>query len=91
MFLSENVPTPPLKGAVLTIAQIIKSVMASDVEAELADLYITVKNMVSLRNTLVEMGWPQPKSLIQKYKSTAAGFTNNTIINKAIKSLCMKP
>ena len=47
------------------------------------------KTMVPLRNTLVEMRWPQSKSTIQTDKLTAAGFTNNTIINKAIKSLDM--
>ena len=85
IFLSENLPIPPMNGAVLTIAQIIKDVMASAAEAELSALYITTKKMVHMRNTLVKMGWPQPKSPIQKDNSTAVGFTNKTIINKAIK------
>ena len=59
--------------------------MASAAEAELAALYITAKTMVPLRNTLIEMGWSKPKSPIQTDNSTAVGFTNNNIINKAIK------
>ena len=65
IFLSENEPKLIFNGSVLTIAQIIKSVMASAAEAEMAALYITAKNMIPLRNTLIEMGWPQPKSPIQ--------------------------
>ena len=39
--LSENVPIPAFNGAVLTIAQTIKFVMSSAVEAELASMCIT--------------------------------------------------
>ena len=74
----------------LSIAQIIKAVMASADEAEMAELYITDKNMIPLHNTLIEMGWPQPKFPIQTYNSTALGFTNKTITNKATKSADMK-
>ena len=43
----------------------IKFVMSSAAEAELAALFMTAKEMVPLRQTLIEMGWPQPKSPIQ--------------------------
>ena len=59
--------------------------MASEAEAEMAALYITAKKMVTIRNTLIKMGCPQPKSPIQTYNSTAVGFTNKTIIKKATK------
>ena len=59
VFLSEKVPTSPLNGDVLSIVQIINYPVASAAEYELAALYITAKTMVPLRNTLVEMGWPQ--------------------------------
>ena len=64
--------------------------MVSAAEAEMAALYITAKNMMPLRNTLVEIGWSQPQSPIQTYNSTAVGFTNKTIVNKATKSADMK-
>ena len=54
-FLSENEPKPK-KGPVLMIAQIIKTVMASAAEAEMAALYITSKMIIPLRNKLIEMG-----------------------------------
>ena len=90
IFLSENEPKPKLNGPVLTIAQIIKNVMVSAAEAEMAALYITAKNMIPLRNTIIEMGWTQPQSTIQTYNSTAVGFTNKTIVNKATKLAGMK-
>ena len=60
--------------------------MDSAAEAKMAVLYITAKMMITLRNTLIEMGWPQPKSPIQEDNSTAIGFTNKTIVKKATKS-----
>ena len=41
IFLSENDPKPKLNGPVLMIAQIIKTVIPSAAEAEMAALYIT--------------------------------------------------
>ena len=46
--------------------------------------------MIPLRNTLIEMGWPQPQTQIQTDNSTAVGLTNKTIVNKATKSVDMK-
>ena len=79
IFLSENEPKPKLNGPILTIAQIIKTVMASAAEAEMAALYITARDMIPLRNTLIEMGWPQAKTPIQTDNSTAVVFTNKTV------------
>ena len=39
--------------------------MALAAEAEMAALFITAKKMIPLRNTLIQMGWPQPKTPIQ--------------------------
>ena len=64
--------------------------MASSSEAGMAALYTISKNMVPLRNTLIEMNWPQTESPIQKYNLTAVGFTTKTIVNKVIKSKKMK-
>ena len=64
--------------------------MSSASEAEMAALYITAKNMIPLHNTLIEMVWTQPQTPIQTDNSTAVGFTNKTIGNKATKSADMK-
>jgi hypothetical protein len=90
IFLSEDDPIPRNNGPILTIAQLIKFVMASAAEAELSAMYIAARDMVPLRNTLAEMGWPQPKSPIQTDNSTAVGFVNDTIITRRIKMICMR-
>jgi hypothetical protein len=88
--LSEDVPAPSYNGPVLTVAQIIKSVMSSAAEAELGGLYICAKEMVPLRQSLIEIGWPQPRSPIQCDNSTAVGVTNQTIIPRKTKSMDMQ-
>jgi hypothetical protein len=90
IFLSENDPFPRFNGAVLSIAQIIKFVMASAAESELAALFITAREMIPHRQTLIDMGWPQPKSPIQTDNSTAVGGTNNTIVPRRSKMMDMR-
>ena len=46
--------------------------------------------MAPMRQTLIKMGWPQPKSPIQTDNSTAVGFTNNAIIVRHMKSMDMQ-
>ena len=58
IFLSEDDPIPRCNGPILSIAQVIKFVMTSPAEAELAALYITAQKLVPMRQTLIEMGWP---------------------------------
>jgi hypothetical protein len=90
IFLSEDVPFPRFNGAILSIAQIIKFVMASAAESELAALFITAREMIPHRQTLIDMGWPQPKSPIQTDNSTAAGVVNNTIVPRRSKMMDMR-
>ena len=90
VFLSENDPFPRLNGPVHLIAKIIKFVMSSAAEAELAALFIMAKELVPLRQTLTEMGWPQPKTPVQTDNSTAVGVTNKTIVPKRTKSMDMR-
>ena len=87
IFLSEYEPVPKWNGHVLTIAQIIKFVVASASEAELGAMIITSQAMVSQRNTLEEMGWNQSHSPIQTDNSVATGVVNNTIVPRKLKSM----
>ncbi len=90
IYLSEDDPTPRFNGAVLIIATIIKFVMALAAKAELAALFIAACTMVSHRHTLIEMGWPQPRSPIQTDNSTAVGVTNKPIVPKQSKMMDMR-
>jgi hypothetical protein len=90
IFLSENDPFPRFNGAILSIAQIIKFVMASAAESELAAHFVTTQEMIPHRQTLIAMGWPQPKTPIQTDNSTAVGVTMITTLN-IIQTPTMKP
>jgi len=73
IFLLEDDPYPRFNGAILSIAQIIKFVMASASEAEITALFITAGEMIPHHQTLIDMGWPQPKSPIQTDNSWHLG------------------
>ena len=79
-FLSNNTDIPPNNGVVLNISHIIKYVMSSATEAELAALYITARKAVYIRIILDEMGHKQPPTPVQTDNSMAEG-----VINKRIK------
>jgi hypothetical protein len=64
--------------------------MASAAEAELVALFVTAREMIPHRQTLINMGWPQPKSPIQADNSTAAGVTNKTIVPRRAKMMDMR-
>jgi hypothetical protein len=78
IYLSEDL-FPQFNGAILSIAQIIKFIMASATKSELAALFIMAREMIPHRQTLIAMGWPQPKGPIQMDNSIAAGVTNKTL------------
>ena len=89
-FLSENDPFPRNNGAILTLAQIIKPVMSSAAEAELAALYINAREVVPQRHLLNELGHPQPPTPIQIDNSTALGVVTNIIQPKRTKAMDMR-
>ena len=63
-FFSNDATVPANKGAVLNIAHIIKHVMTSATEAELAALYVMAREAVYIRITLEQMGHKQPPPLL---------------------------
>jgi hypothetical protein len=80
IYLSENDLFLQFNGAILSIAQIIKFVMASATKSELAAFFTTACEMIPHCQTLIAMGLPQPKSPIQMDNSTAAGVINKNIV-----------
>jgi hypothetical protein len=64
--------------------------MASAAKSELVALFVTAKEMIPHRQTLIAMGWPQPKSPIQIDNSTAADVTNKTIVPRRVKMMDMR-
>jgi hypothetical protein len=58
IFVSKDDPIPRTNRPIFSISKSPKVLYASAAEAKLGGLYVTAKEMVPLRNTLIEMGWP---------------------------------
>jgi hypothetical protein len=78
-FLSSNTPIPPNNGEVLNIAHIIKNVMSSATEAELAGSYIMACEAVYIRIILKELGHKQPPSPLQTDNAMADAVINGKV------------
>ncbi len=90
MFMASINKIPKNNGAVLNILQIIRAIMSSAAEAELGALFINAKAAVSIRQTLEELGHPQPWMPIQTDNSTTLALLTNKILTKALKSMDMR-
>jgi hypothetical protein len=89
-FLSSNTTVPPNNGAILNIEHIIKSVMSSATEAELAGLYIMAHKTVYIRIIIEELGHIQPPTLLQTDNAMADGVINGKIQPKQTKAMDMR-
>ena len=77
-------------GAILTLSKIIKHVMTSASESEVAALFYNCKAAVPLRIALEEMGHPQPKTHTITDDSLEEGLINKAMIPKRAKSYDMR-
>eukprot|EP00957_Ditylum_brightwellii_P086162 6555982-Ditylum_brightwellii.AAC.1 len=64
--------------------------MASATEAELGALLENAKEAISIRNTLVEIGHPQPPTPIQVDNAVAHGIVNSNIHQRKSKAINMR-
>ena len=85
-FLSSDTTIPPNNGAILNIAHIIKNVMSSATEAELAGLYIMAREAVYIRIILEELGHKQPPTPLQTDNAMADAVINGKIQPKQNKT-----
>ena len=85
-FMSTNAKIPPNNGAILNITHIIKHVMTSATEAELAALYIMAREAVYMRIKLEEMGHKPPATPIQTDNSMVEAVINAKKNTQTIES-----
>ena len=90
VFLAEDETIPRWSGPILTIAQVITFVMWSEAEDELGAIFITTKELVPMRQSLIDMGWPQLPTHIQTDNSIVAGAENETIIAQKTKYMDLR-
>jgi hypothetical protein len=80
----------PTNGAIYVHCQILKEVLSSAAEAELAALFHNGKEAYAIRNILHELGHPQPPTPIATDNSTASGIANDTVKQKRSKAMDMR-
>ena len=66
----------------MVIAQILKMVVASTAEAEVASLYHAVQEIVPLQVTAEELGHKQPPTSLRTDNNTASGIMNGVITQR---------
>jgi hypothetical protein len=64
--------------------------MSSTAEAELGALFINAKTAISIQQTLIKLGHPQPRTLMQTDNATAYALLTNKILPKALKAIDMR-
>jgi hypothetical protein len=72
------------------LCQILREVVSSAAEAELAALFHNGKTACPLRICLEELGHPQPPTPIVTDNSTASGIANDTVKQKRSKAIDMR-
>ena len=85
-YLTNNDQKDLDNGAILTLTKIIKHVMGSAGETEVASLYYNCKNAIPLRQALEEMGHPKPPTPTITDNSTAEGLINSSMTPKRAKT-----
>ena len=88
-FLGNNDDTIQNNGAIHVIAKIIKNVVSSAAEAEIAGIFMNAKEAVPIRKTLEEMGHPQGQTEIITDNLTACGILNKTCKQTRSKAIDM--
>ena len=77
-------------GPIYILATIIKNVMASAAEAEVAGLCINANKDIPIRHTLIEMGHPQPPTPLKTDNTTAQGMLTGKFRQKQSKLIDMR-
>ena len=84
-----NADRTQFNGPVLILAKIIKNVMASVAEAEVAPLYLNAKEVFAICQCLIKLGYPQPPTPLKSDNVTACGILTGTIKQKRSKAIDM--
>jgi hypothetical protein len=83
-------PPVPHNGPINIPCLILREVVSSAAEAELAGLFHNGKEACPIRVTLAELGHPQPPTPIVTDNSTAAGIANDSVKQKRSKAIDMR-
>ena len=73
-------------GPIYVLARIIKNVMASAAEAEVAGLFVNAQHTVPMKLTLKDMGHTQPPTPLRTDNKTAQGILSGVYKRKKSKN-----
>jgi hypothetical protein len=79
-----------LNGAFYTTSSIMRFVVASAAEAELGSLFHNCQAGMIFRQTLKDLGHPQPKTPVHCDNATAVGIASNTVKRQRSRSMEMR-
>jgi hypothetical protein len=82
--------SPVINGAIHINSQIMKNVLASAAEAEVAACFLNAQDACMLRTTLTDLGHQQPPTPIQTDNQCAQGILNDTVKQKRSKAIDMR-
>jgi hypothetical protein len=83
--------SPPMNGTIVVPCKVMREVLSSASEAELAALFYNGKEGAPLRITLKELGHKQPPTPMVTDNSTASGIANESVKQKLSKAMDMRP
>jgi hypothetical protein len=90
-YLGYNPPNEnKLNGSILSVASVIKNVVASATESEVGACFQNAQTAAPLRVTLLELGHEQPATTLRTVNPTDYGILNETNKQKRSKSMDMK-
>ena len=90
-YLGNLADTPNFfNGPILNIAKVLRNVLSSAAESEVAALFVNAKEATTLRITLEEMGHKQPATPIATNNTTTAGIMNRTVKQQRSKAIDMR-
>ena len=81
---------PKLNGPIHNLCIILKNIVSSATECEIAAAFENGQDTTIIRHTLIEMGYPQPPTPIQVDKTIAQRFIDGTLKEYRTKSIDMK-
>jgi hypothetical protein len=87
---SNDETPPPLNGPINVVSKVLREVLSSAAEAELAGLFLNGKEAVPERITLEELGHPQPPTPMVTDNSTASGIANDSMKQRRSKAMDMR-
>lgn len=90
LYLTNNIDSKIVNGSIFCMSTIIPVTVSSAAEAEYGALFMLGQEAEPLRNTLHDLGYPQPPTKIVSDNSCAVGVTNDKVKQKRSKAFDMR-